>query len=280
LSRGLRVAGVVGSAIKNAGVYGFDSGTPTVLPSYGVVGQSNPAYGVFGYSAAPAGQLVNSPTGLPAGTIAVAGVFGTSAGNPGVYGISGTNIGVVGQSQSIGVLGGLIAGASPSALAGLFLGNVQIQGNLTVTGSFPKSAAVPHPDGSHRRLFCQEAPEPWYEDFGGGQLAQGRATVRLDPDFMPLVHGEDYARFLTPEGDCKGPTGFEVRELQAGTSSVPFRYRVVAKRRDLDHHGRLERVEVRTGPIPQPQGVPTLPQPGPLPTMPVPGSGQASDRRQ
>src|SRR5262249_20111953 len=239
LSRGLRVAGVVGSAIKNAGVYGFDSGTPTVLPSYGVVGQSNPAYGVFGYSAAPAGQLVNSPTGQPPGTIAVAGVFGTSMGNPGVYGISGSNIGVAGQSQSIGVLGGLIGGASPTALAGLFLGNVQIQGNLTVTGSFPKSAAVPHPAGTLRRLYCQEAPEPYFEDFGTGQLVNGRATVRLDPEFMPLVRGEDYAVFPVPEGDCKGlyvtskaPTSFEVRELKGGTSSLAFRYRLVAKRKD------------------------------------------------
>src|SRR5262249_59951264 len=100
------------------GVCGVDSGSPTVLPSFGVVGQSTPAYGVFGYSGAPAGQLVNSPTGLPPGQIAVAGVFGTSTGNPGVYGISGSSIGVVGQSQSIGGLGGLLGGARPPARGG------------------------------------------------------------------------------------------------------------------------------------------------------------------
>src|SRR5262249_59359174 len=138
------------------------------------------------------------------------------------------------ESQNIGVYGGLIAGASSTALAGLFQGNVQIQGNLTVTGSFPKSAAVPHPDGSYRRLYCQEAPEPWFEDFGQGQLVTGRATVRLDPDFAPLVRGEEYGVFLTPEGDSKGlyvssksPISFEVREQQGGTSTLAFRHRLV-----------------------------------------------------
>src|SRR5262249_57291177 len=108
------------------GVCGVDSGSPTVLPSFGVVGQSTPAYGVFGYSGAPAGQLVNSPTGQPPGQIAVAGVFGTSVGNPGVYGISGSSIGVAGQSQNIGVLGGLIGGGSPPAPAGRLLGAVRV----------------------------------------------------------------------------------------------------------------------------------------------------------
>src|SRR5262249_21145343 len=132
VSLGLRVAGVQGTATKNVGVYGVDQGSATVLPSYGVVGQSDPAYGVVRHSGPPAGQLVNSPTGQPPGIIAVAGVFGTSTGNPGVYGISGSSLGVVGQSQNIGVYGGLIAGAGPTALAALFQGNVQIQGNLTV----------------------------------------------------------------------------------------------------------------------------------------------------
>ena len=57
-----------------------------------------------------------------------------------------------------------------------------------------------------------------------------------------------YRVFLTPEGDCNGlyvssksPTGFEVRELKGGTSSLGFSYRVVAKRKDIPG-ARLERV--------------------------------------
>jgi hypothetical protein len=46
-----------------------------------------------------------------------------------------------------------------------------------------------------------------------------------------------YHVFITPNGDCKGlyvsnktTYGFEVRELGAGTSSMTFDYRLVAKR--------------------------------------------------
>ena len=34
-----------------------------------------------------------------------------------------------------------------------------------------RSAAVPHPDGFHRRLYCIECPESWFEDFGEGTLS-------------------------------------------------------------------------------------------------------------
>lgn len=47
--------------------------------------------------------------------------------------------------------------------------------------------------------------------------------------------------FLTPGADTRGlfvthqgPNGFEVRECQGGTSSIPFTYRVVTKRKDIE----------------------------------------------
>ena len=46
-------------------------------------------------------------------------------------------------------------------------------GPLTVFGQNAKSAAVPHPDGSHRRLYCLEAPESLFEDFGRAHLRAG-----------------------------------------------------------------------------------------------------------
>jgi hypothetical protein len=84
--------------------------------------------------------------------------------------------------------------------------------------------------------------ENWYEDFGTGQLQNGRATVILESDFAELVNtGVEYHVFLTPRGDCNGlyvgsqtAGSFEVRELRGGNANIAFDYRVVAKRRGME----------------------------------------------
>ena len=57
--------------------------------------------------------------------------------------------------------------------------------------------------------------------------------------------------FLTPEGDCGGlyikskrGDGFEVRELQGGTSNVAFSYRIVGRRRDIKRHQRFAKIDI------------------------------------
>lgn len=132
--------------------------------------------------------------------------------------------------------------------AGLFNGPVAISGELTVFGPNPKSAAVRHPDGSHRRLYCLEAPESLFEDVGRARLRGGTVTVRLDPQFAALIRTDDYHVFLTAEGECQALSvvarrrnGFTVRETGNGRSGAPFSYRIVAKRRDVNAP-RLERV--------------------------------------
>ena len=119
-------------------------------------------------------------------------------------------------------------------------------GTLTAAS---KSAYVQHPDGSQRRLYCHETPEPYFEDVGRAQLINGHAQVRLDQDFAAIVRSDNYHVYLTPEADSKGlyvtavsATGFEVREQQAGTSSLPFSYRIMARRKDMAGP-RFERVQ-------------------------------------
>jgi hypothetical protein len=75
-------------------------------------------------------------------------------------------------------------------------------------------------------MYCQESPEPWFEDFGRGTLDQGRAEIALDPDFVGVVKGDDYDVFLTPYGDSKGlyvsskgSGKFAVAEQQGGPAS-------------------------------------------------------------
>jgi hypothetical protein len=117
-------------------------------------------------------------------------------------------------------------------------------GDFTVGGGGTKSVAVPFTDGSHRRLYCMESPECWFEDFGTAKLKGGRAVVKLDADFAKVIT-RDYRVFPTPEGDCRGlyvhrrsAGSFEVRELMGGRSSITFSYRIVGRRRALQHAGR------------------------------------------
>ena len=215
-------------------------------------------HGVTGASTAASG----GGFGVHGSSVSDVGVFGTSTNSHGVFGLAPTSImaGVVGFNT-----------ASGGGLAGHFIGNVTVTGDFTVTGD--KAAAVRHPDGSHRRLYCQEAPEPWFEDFGEGQLAGGRGTVRLDADFAAVVRTDGYHVFVTPKGDCSGlyvtgqtATGFEVRELKAGTSSLAFSYRIVARRKDVAGP-RLERVVLP--PLPQfSNGVLVTPPGGTAPPSP------------
>jgi hypothetical protein len=244
--------GVSGTSTTNIGVYGLSASGP------GVYGQSTNNAGIYGFSSANIGVRGESQNSV--------GVYGTSANNYAFYGQSTGGVGFYGSSTgNIGVYAQATTGTalyaiSNSGPAAQFFGSVFVTGNHTVTGT--KSAAVPHPDGSHRRLYCEESTESWFSDYGEGRLVNGRAVVRLDADFDAVVRGDRYHVFFTEEGDYGGmyladkrPHVFEVRARSA-TASGPFSYRVVAKRRDIAGP-RLEKVDL------PPRG--TLPSPPPPP---------------
>ena len=169
-----------------------------------------------------------------------AGVLGQSTSGsqrPSVLGFSsGVEAGVQGHSPN----GPGLVGTTASGSAASFVGPVFVWGSLFVIGA-TKSAVVPHPDGTLRQLYCVESPESWFEDFGTDELNEGRASVRIDPDFATLVQTDDYHVFLTPYDDCNGlyvsrkrPDGFEVREHRGGHSGLQFSYRLLPRRRDVD----------------------------------------------
>jgi len=176
------------------------------------------------------------------------GVQGESTSSLGVRGLSTNFVGVVGISDSNHGLYGSTSGPSAAGLvgenlsggvAGFFEGIVQIYGSLQVFGA--KNAVIKMQDGTNAAVYCQESPEPYFEDFGRARLAGGVANVALEPEFASLVARGEYMVHLTPEGDSRGlyvarrdATGFEVREAQGGTSSLPFTYRVVTRRKDIE----------------------------------------------
>jgi hypothetical protein len=112
-----------------------------------------------------------------------------------------------------------------------------VNGSFTVANPVNKHGEIKHPDGTTRLLYSMESPESWIEDFGTGQLAGGKATVALDKDFAAISELDAYYVFpVSHDAACKGlavtaqqATGFVVQEMNGGTSSGAFSYRVVAK---------------------------------------------------
>ena len=250
------LAGVAGQGFGRVGVYGLSDST------IGVSGQSTSAAGVFGTSTSAYGVQGASQNayGVSGNSTTQAGVWGSSNNNVGVLGSSTSGVGVNGVSVSSNGVNALsttgigIYAASPSGQAGRFDGDVVIIGNLTVSGNFPHTAAVPSSDGTLRRMYSPQSAEAYYEDFGQGSITNGVGTVSLDPDFAALVLGDTYHVFLTARGDCRGlfiglqdASGFEVREMQSGTSSIGFSFRLLARPK-AGSGTRLDRVTLPAAP--------------------------------
>lgn len=97
-------------------------------------------------------------------------------------------------------------------------------------------------DGNRVALSCPEAPENLFQDYGSGQLANGRAHIELDPILSKniVVDATHPLRvFVQLEGDCNGvyvtnksAIGFDVVELMNGISNTSFTWTVTANRAD------------------------------------------------
>jgi hypothetical protein len=230
-----KAIGVYGAATENSAVVG-DNRFTKIKNTGGCVGFTRDGFGTVG--------VVKPKPQAPA-----------SSGNAGLLGIVEFDPNRKFDDPVTAVLANAAVGTGPKGagpafqgFAGIFNGPVAINGPLTVFGQYFKSAAVPHPDGSHRRLYCVEAPDSLFEDIGRGQLKNGSADVKLDRDFAALIHTGDYHVFLTAEGDCgalyvaqRNSAGFSVREHGGSATDVTFSYRIVAKRKDVKAP-RLEKV--------------------------------------
>ncbi len=264
-----------GAGPAGSGVYGYSTS------GRGVLGASPDGNGVTGTTAFPslkasAGEAAVLGEDLSTdGGFQNAGVSGTSAKGFGVYG-SGGNYGAYGHSTrsgSVAVEGdassasgnggiGVVAlndsgsyealqvdqngdgpaitvfGSSGEIMSLDTSGDLSVAGNLNVGGTISSAVVA---SGGRAQI----------EDVGGGRTVDGRAYVPIDPSFARRIDAaQAYRVFLSPDGDCKGlfvaaktGSGFAVRELQDGRSSVDFDYRVVAAPRQAAS-ARLDRVRM------------------------------------
>ena len=184
--------GVFGSTSTGRGVYGNATGSGGV----GVFGQSSAGNGVEGSS--PGGTAVygngilgvfgqgnSGGSGVYGNSSTGVGVWGDSGSSDGVFGRSTNGTGVHGMANGVGVFGeagsyGVIARGSVgiyaapttgNTIAGLFGGNVQINGNLTKSsGSFK----IDHPlDPANKYLYHSFVESPDMKNIYDGTVTPG-----------------------------------------------------------------------------------------------------------
>jgi hypothetical protein len=111
-----------------------------------------------------------------------------------------------------------------------------------IIGSGTVNTIVKDLDEKYVALSCPEAPENLFQDYGVGQLINGKVHITIDPIFAKnIVVNEKHPLrvFVQLEGDCKGvyvtnktKDGFDVIELNAGSSNTSFSWSIVANRAD------------------------------------------------
>lgn len=99
-------------------------------------------------------------------------------------------------------------------------------------------------------MFCPQAPEVLFEDYGVATLSNGEAYITLDKILaasMKIDNNHPLKVFIQLEGDCNGvyvteksANGFRVKELNQGNSNVSFSWHIVGSRADSkDASGRV-----------------------------------------
>jgi hypothetical protein len=263
---GMLAAGLTGRTSSTVALYGYADGPAN--PSYapvGGVGQCESGFGLWGLSSAGPGATTRPGGGA---LTAASGVLGTSTNNVGVYAISSGTYALAADGNGPSTVA--VLARAQGGRAGVFFGNVEINGHLTVTGGVngPVGQSPPTASGDSRgttpSLQAMQSPEALVEGIGRGQLGGGRAEVRFDAAVVSLLPDDQYDVFLTEYGDHNAlyvaertRQGFTVRAKDSPTASGAFSYRVVARSRTV--RATADAAPLHQPTIPVPQGVPTLP---------------------
>ena len=278
--------GVIGIHIGGAGGTGTQ-GQSSSATGIGVVGintnATNTAVGTYGQiNGDGIGVFGNSTV---AGASRGVGVFGVADGSRGMGGFfvnthaSGTGLAASGNGlattyylttgtgasfngQQYGVYGFAWSGNATLSAGGFFRDSVSVAQDIfarvacydggtayKIRGIGTVSTIIKDLNGEDRTMFCPEATEVLFEDYGSGQLVNGSARIQLDEIYAAniTVNEKHPLRvFIQLEGDCNGvyvtnktENSFEVKELSGGNSNVKFTYKVIGNRADSYVNGQL-----------------------------------------
>jgi hypothetical protein len=255
-------AATSGNAVAIEGQSSYSNGIAAVVGLNTAPASTNAADGVDGYTAQSGGAGIygeNANTTATIGANSVAAAVWAQSDHTSGTGVFGTGNGTAGSLLTTGQ-GGAFTGtttgvsafaSSSSAAQSIYtndFGNVvrvnywdgTIQYKINGVGTV--STIVPGINNDYVTLHAPESPEIYFEDYGEGQLSNGRMHIDIDPIFTQNVainEKHPLRVFIQLEGDCNGvyvtnktKTGFDVVELKDGTSNVSFQWHIVCNRAD------------------------------------------------
>lgn len=247
---------------------------------YGIMAAGNDN-SVYSFASGGGGAFTGDITGVVGWGTASGSRGGYFDGDDGLYGLggdaSGTGVIGAGNNESPYTLSGGSGGAFTGEECGIFAYATNTSGDRyggyfysgggryayvggrysntfrKIVGNGTVNTIVKNTRGELVTLTCPEAPETVFQDFGTGQLVNGMAHIEIDPDLAININvSEEHPLkvYITPEGDCNGVyvtnksvNGFDVIELQGGTSNIPFSWQIVATRANEEYlleDGRIE----------------------------------------
>lgn len=233
--------GAGGSFISsNVGVLGYGNTTAGATGLYGVAANSS-GFGALGWNVNASGTgVIGAGNNLASITYLAAGSGGSFCGSS--IGLVAYKDGALTNGQGAGWF---IASTTSNVGVAIAFRNAGTNYKIINVGAFGGAVSTDVwgvKEGDRRIMFCPEAPEILLQDFGKGQLANGKVHIDLDPIYARnILVNQDHPLqvYIQLEGDCKGvfvtsktQNGFDVVELQSGNSNAPFTWFVSANRAD------------------------------------------------
>lgn len=256
-----------------ATIFGFNiAAAGAGVGGHGIGGQTNQSgsVAVRAEQLSAGGDSISAVNYAAAGAGVGCGIYALTAQSGGMavdaYNINTSGTGIYGAGQNVagsyliagsgGSFNGVTTGVharSTNSGAGQALYSDQF-GNITrvnywsgitqykILGTGSVSTTAENTNGERVVLHCTEAPEIYFEDYGQGQLVNGRVHINIDPTIAKniTVNEKHPLRvFIQLEDECNGvfvtnKTGssFDVVELASGQSNAKFQYRIVGNRAD------------------------------------------------
>ncbi|SEP80333.1 hypothetical protein [Flavobacterium urocaniciphilum] len=221
-------AGVSGSHVNGYGIYGF-------------CGNGDPSNNAHNGHAAAAFSLDSDNNSTTSNNSAFAKLAGKDNASPNGV-LSAQDILYGGYFE-----GGVSSASTPSySYTGIKYRHTNSGGNngsttdYKVIGNGTASTLIPDQNNVPRVMFCPEAPEVLFEDYGIGKLENGEAYIKIDEILAKSIIVDEkhpLKVFIQLEGDCNGVfvsektiEGFRVIELNNGKSNISFSWHIVANR--------------------------------------------------